>query len=112
MEKILLVGEDFQLLSTRAAILSKLSDKVTCCNSSEFLEHIKDRDFALVVLCHSVRAEVGCEVVKETRRRWPKARVLQVALGNDQSLACVVDAVTTTEPKKLWEHVSKLLNFD
>src|ERR1700736_5869583 len=113
MDKILLVGDDFRLLASRAAILSKVTAKVTCCTSSEFARHVKHDDFGLVVLCHSLAGDARLSIVKETHRRWPKAGVLQVAPFYDpSSVPSDVDAVTSAEPSKLLERVSELLKLD
>jgi len=112
-KKILIVGDDFPLLASRAAVLAKTGANVTCCSSTEFTQHLGHDGFGLVVVCHSLKDDTGCHVVRETRMRWPEARVLKVAGidGKSVSCECQVDAVTDPEPKKLLEHVSGLLNL-
>ena len=110
-KKILLVGDDFPLLASRAAILARTGANVTCCSSVEFDQDLGRDGFGLVVVCHSLSGDRECHIIKETHRRWPKARVIKVVGidGNSVSCACHVDAVTDAEPKKLLEHISGLL---
>jgi DNA-binding NtrC family response regulator len=113
-KKILLVGDDFALLASRAAVLARTGANVTCCNSREFTQDLGRDGFGLVVVCHSLHGDTGCRIIKESNRRWPKARVIKVLGMDGKSVPCEchVDAVTDPEPKKLLEHVSGLLNYD
>ena len=113
-KKILLVGDDFPLLASRAAVLARTGANVTCCSSVEYAQDLGRDGFGLVVVCHSLDADTGCRIIQETKLRWPKARIIKVAGldGKSVSCECRVDAVTDPEPKKLLEHVSGLLKRD
>jgi hypothetical protein len=112
MEKILIVGDDFHLLATRAAILSKTGSKVTCCNASEFADHLGNDSFGLVVLCHTLAEDTRDRIVGDTHRRWPNARLLEVASLVQRRYVREVDAETASEPGKLLENACRLLNLD
>jgi len=82
MENILLVGEDSDLMRTRAAVLSRSGACVACCNTFDLDARPWDEAFDLVVLCHTVKPGVQRSViVADVYRRWPRARVLQVLTG-------------------------------
>ena len=109
--RILLVGEDFHLLASRAALLSKTGARVTCCNTAEFADHLGTEKYALVVLCHSLRQDVGSGIAGEAHKRWPTIRVLQVVstYNRPAHLPAGVDGSTPADPGKVLEHVIELL---
>lgn len=112
MQKILLVGDDVDLLVTRAAVLAKTGCSVTCCTSKEFAVHLNQEPCALVVLCHTLGPDAGSEIGEEVRRRWPAARLLQVLKGDgDPSSAESRSdaAVLAGKPGKLLERATALL---
>ena len=74
--KILLVGKDFRLLATRAAILSRTGASTVCCNPAEMKRELAGEKFDVVVLCHSLLPEeAGDDVVGLARRWWPQAKI-------------------------------------
>jgi hypothetical protein len=112
MEKILLIGDDFYLMATRAAVLAKTKASVTCCNSREFAALSEPDHFSLVVLCHSLAPDTARHIGEEVRRRWSQARTLLILKGNGEpsSVESNVDAtVPAAEPARLIELAMALL---
>jgi CheY-like chemotaxis protein len=112
MKKILSVGEDAWLLSSRAAVLRMTGASVTNCSAST-LEIYSGIEFDLVILCHTLKGEVKYRVTAEIRQRWPRARVVQLFSGYCYATdSLVVDAdVASGEPGKLVEQVIELLKI-
>ncbi len=112
MGKILLVGEDFSLLATRAAVLAKTGMDVVPSGPLELRMHLGGEKFDMVVLCHTLRSVERKSVMAHARRRWPQARMLQVVttLGQMCAVECGVDDTTTTDPEELVAHAMRLLN--
>src|SRR5258708_38660686 len=74
--KILLIGKDFRLLATRAAVLSRTGSNTVCCSPAEMKRELAGEKFDVVVLCHSLLPEeVGDDVVGLARQRWPQAKI-------------------------------------
>lgn len=112
MSKILLAGNDFRLLATRAAVLAKTNASVTCCNSWEAMKVLENEAFDLVVLCHSLSAKQASEITECVHQRLPKARILLVvsnAVSDPLDSGLKVDAVTPADPIHLIRQTSELL---
>lgn len=84
MSKILLVGSDFRLLASRAAILSTTGASTVCCNPMEMMRDLKRERFDVVVLCHSLPSDDGDSVFEWTQIHWPGAKVLQVRMDGPE----------------------------
>ena len=78
MPKILLIGDDFRLLATRAALLTKTGASTVCCSSAEMHKNLEREMFDLAVLCHSLSEEAAHEAVGYVHRRWPEAKIFLV----------------------------------
>ena len=112
MSKILLVGQDFRLLATRAAVLEKTHASVVCCNMMEALTILDSESFDVVVLCHSLSEAQVSEVADAVHRRWPRTRVLMVVSDVSQERhyrGVEFDATSSAEPKRLIRRTSELL---
>jgi hypothetical protein len=110
MHTILLVGADEMLLKTRAAILSKTDSEVATSNAGSALAIQEDRECELVVLCHSLAAEVSISLAEAIRQRWPTTRILQVVPDRAWSPASeVVDGISSPEPDRLIGRTIELL---
>ena len=111
MEKILLVGDDFSLLATRVAILTKMGASAVGCDPLELAIHLGNEKFDLVILCHTLKPNVRKSVIEDARRRWPQVRILQLFSRLDEmpAEALPVDAVASTDPADLIAHIAKLL---
>jgi CheY-like chemotaxis protein len=113
MQRILLVGADEVLLQTRCAVLSTTGTETVSSNAARALEWMAGGSFDLVVLCHSLAAEVITSLAHVIRERWPRTRILQLAAQrvwweefNPQG---IVDATCSAEPKQLIAMTEHLL---
>jgi CheY-like chemotaxis protein len=112
MSKILLAGDDFRLLATRAAVLAKTNASVTCCNAWEAMEILERKTFDLVVLCHSLSAKQAAEITERVHQRLPQAKILLVVSNVvSESLYSGIkfDATTPADPIHLIRETSELL---
>jgi len=116
MPKILLVGNDFRLLGTRAAVLGRTGASVVCGNTVQAPKILSAEKFDLVVLCHTLPVE---EVEKTTaiiHRLCPQTKILQVVSDvwresryryKDNGL----DATSSAEPNCLIHRAAELLQM-
>jgi CheY-like chemotaxis protein len=112
MSKILLAGNDFRLLATRAAVLAKTTANVVCCNAPEAMTVLEGESFDLVVLCHSLGEKQTTEIANKVRQKLPKVRILMVLsdAGNDVLYkGTQFDATSSPEPGSLIRRVTELL---
>lgn len=76
MLTILAVGEDFDLLRTRAEVLRKTGANVLCSSGATALKFIAEWEFDLVVLGHSVRQQDAERISEAAHRQGSKTLVL------------------------------------
>jgi DNA-binding response OmpR family regulator len=78
--RVLCIGRDPSLLRTRQLVLANHFNVVTVGTVGEMQALGQDRNFDVVLLCHSLSAE-ECDLAAVTaRRRWPAARILALAV--------------------------------
>ncbi|HUZ94224.1 MAG TPA: hypothetical protein VMU57_04860 [Edaphobacter sp.] len=82
MLTILAVGEDFDLLRTRAEVLRKTGANVLCSSGVAALKFIAEWEFDLVVLGHSVRQQDAERITEAAHRDG--SRTLVLLLVSDQ----------------------------
>jgi DNA-binding response OmpR family regulator len=112
MSKILLVGNDLRLLTTRAAVLGKTNASVVCCSAVEAMKVLETETFNLVVLCHSLEEKQAAEIIEMVHGRLPETRILMVVSDVSQEgfyKGGPFDATSSTEPNRLIQRVSELL---
>lgn len=112
MPKILLVGQDFRLLATRAAVLAKTSASVVCCNAIEALTVLETEAFDLVVLCHSLSGNQISVITELVHRRWLETRILLVVSRVSQERlynGVEFDATSLPDPNRLIRRTAELL---
>lgn len=111
MPKILLAGNDFRLLGTRAAVLGRTGASVVCCSAVEASGIISTERFDLVVLCHTLSDQEAERMIGVIQRRWPGTRILQVVsdLWRDKFYSDSNVTRTTTEPSRLIRCTRELL---
>jgi DNA-binding response OmpR family regulator len=113
MSKILLVGNDFRLLTTRAAVLAKTKASVVCCNAIQASSHVRlGESFDLVVLCHSLTRKQAAEVAEMAHQKLSGTKILMVNsnLSWDQPQNGVpLDEVIPADPDGLVRRASELL---
>jgi len=112
METILAIGENVELLRSRALVLEKTGASATYCTVVDFPAHWADRGIGLVVLCHTLEPEERRLILEKVGQRWPAARILQVSrdYGDDVKQAYVDDWVLAWEPEKLLRQAKELLD--
>jgi CheY-like chemotaxis protein len=112
MLTILAVGEDFDLLRTRAEILSKTGANVLCSSGVAALKFIAEWEFDLIVLGHSVRQQHAKQITEAAHRRGSKTLVLLLVLDESQEHAydgINLDGRSFVEPGCLIRSASQLL---
>jgi CheY-like chemotaxis protein len=113
MQSILLVGADEVLLQTRSAILSTTGTEAVSSDAACALERMAGGRFDLVVLCHSLAAEVSSSLAEVIRERWPRTRILQLVVQRiwweEFDPQGLVDATCSAEPKQLIAMTEHLL---
>ena len=112
MNKILAVGDDFELLDTRAAVLRLTGAEVEIASGREAPEHIEAKTFDVVVLCHSLSDVDVARIVEQVRRTRPGTRILMTAkyAGEEEWPRGFTDVVTCGAPKLLLEKARELLD--
>jgi DNA-binding response OmpR family regulator len=113
MVTILSVGEDFDLLKTRAQVLRKTGANVLCSSAASALKFIAEWEFDLIVLCHSVCRRDALPITESAHARGSKTLVLLLvseAAGEQQDAGIDYDAKTFVEPDCLIRSISELLN--
>ena len=111
MSKILLIGNDFSLLTTRAAVLAQTKARLTCCNALEAGQVLQGKSFDLVVLCHSLTRTEAEEIAERTHRILPGAKILMVssASSQDPPKGIGFDGMVSSGPAGLIRRASELL---
>lgn len=113
MLTILAVGEDADLLGTRANVLCKTGANVLCSTGAAALKYIAEWEFDLVVLCHSVRQHDVEQITEAAHRRGAKTLVLLMVSGGmrEPEFAGVnFDARSFVEPDCLIRSAVELLS--
>lgn len=113
MGNILAIGCDEPLLRTRAAVLRHSAGLVHTSNPD--LTRVGERDFDLVVLCHSIPPTQRATIAADARQRWPNVRILQVADARCDAIpsAEYADAFTDWgQPDQLVAKASELLGSE
>jgi hypothetical protein len=110
--KILLIGVDFRLLATRAALLTKTGASTVCCNPAEMQKDLEGESFDLVVLCHSLSEDEAREAAAFVRQRWLAAKVflIESSVPLDKTFDGVaLDGMISSTPSTLLAQTVKLL---
>jgi CheY-like chemotaxis protein len=112
--KILLIGDDFRLLATRAALLAKTGASTVCCNPAEVQKDLERESFDVVVLCHSLSEEEARKAAEFAHRRWPEAKVFLIEsnVPLDKTFDGVaIDGTISSTPGTLFEQMSAVLQM-
>lgn len=112
MLTILAVGEDFDLLKTRADILRKTGANVLCSSGAAAIKFISEWEFDLVVLSHSVRQEDAEQIADVAHRSGSKTQVLLLVSGREQDKEfnqIPLDGRSFVDPACLLRSVTQLL---
>jgi hypothetical protein len=110
MLAILLVGEDLQLLATRAAVLRKVDAEVELGRPEELKALMSERHYDLLVLCHTLREKDANTITQLARQRWPGTQILQIVRERwmEKPQRMGIAALSTPEPRRLVERTREL----
>jgi DNA-binding response OmpR family regulator len=109
---ILAIGEDADLLGTRADILRKTGANVLCSTGAAALKYIAEWEFDLVVLCHSVRQRDVERITEAAHRQGSKTLVLLMVsdgMREPEFAGIDLDARSFVEPDCLIRSAVELL---
>jgi DNA-binding response OmpR family regulator len=95
-ERILLVGDDSNLLATRALLLAKWQTSTTPSNQA--LGYVRSERFDLLVLCHSIETETVKAIVAQVSQISMPPKIL--AVSHDGELEGLG---IETHKRNLWE---------
>jgi hypothetical protein len=111
MIRILLVGEDFRLLATRAAVLARTGASTVCCSPAEMLRDLQRETFELVMMCHSLDQVTAVMVASKARQWWPGAKVLLIRSNFGRPVGSEIDcdAVIESDPGEMVREAATLL---
>jgi hypothetical protein len=115
MPKILLAGQDFCLLETRAAVLRKTGAEVVYCAGSagrQTVNAVTSEMPELLVLCHTLLHEEAEKIADRVHAYCPKTRVLLVVsplIADRPYRDTKFDAICLPEPSHLITCVTELL---
>lgn len=111
---ILCVGEDPVLLNSRAQLLMTLGAGVHwAMGDSGALLYMAENQYALVILCHSLKETDALVLTMAARSQQPPALVLQIVKGPepaDERARIGCDALVETDPALLMDCVRRILS--
>ena len=112
-QKILLVGDDSELLRTRARVVHTLGVLVEMCAPAQTEDCLERDRFELVILCNTMQVATRTSVADDIRRVAPHAYVLQL-IGTFDPFTTVelpdhIDDVCAPEPDALLRKLRGLL---
>lgn len=108
--RILAVGHDQLLLSTRVSVLNARWF-AKAASPREALDALRAESFDVMVLCHSIPIRETTSLVKTVRKNFPNVRVLalETSAGSAAHLDVGATAVTTNGPSQMLDEIEKLL---
>jgi hypothetical protein len=110
--KILLAGRDVRLMTTRAAVLKKISGNVSHCMGSQVISKIRGERPDLVVLCHSLLEGEAEAIADEIHKSYKTTKVLMTLseVGTAFPLKDEkFDAMCLSRPERLIACVNELV---
>jgi CheY-like chemotaxis protein len=110
-DRILLVGDDRILLSTRAAIVSKRWS-AECASAKNSLQALRKKPFDLIILCHSLETVDRASLVHAVRQHFPDIPILALERAQETATHLPVDAraVSSEGPLEMCNAIEALLN--
>ena len=110
---ILCIGEDPNLLGTRAMLLKSLGAEVKQATSiPKALERVDGENIDLIVLCHSLKESDAVAICAAVRERKPPPLILKItrSFGFEEERAQLLcDAIVDAHPATLTDCVRELL---
>lgn len=109
--KILSVGYDDVLLSTRTALLEREGYSVTSANTfREGLQRLKIHPYDLVILCHGIARKDRDEFARIVKLTHANAAVLMLELTNFEARQWADAVASSASPEEFLSSVSNLLS--
>lgn len=111
--RVLAVGDDQSLLSTRLDVLNtKWSARIA--SSKDALAFLKEESFDVLVLCHSIHSTEAISLVTSVQRDFPEVRILALEElpGSRAHLNPNATVVSAGGPTKMFDAIEKLLSDD
>ena len=112
MPKIVLAGQDVELLETRAEVLKTIGSDVVCCVGSRVIDVVESEMPDLLVLCHTLAHEEAEAIAERVYACCPKTRVLLVVsqvIADRPYRSAKFDATSTPDPAYLVARSTELL---
>jgi hypothetical protein len=113
MLTILSVGQDTDLLNSRSAVLRTCNAGVVSATAFNAFEILKDQEFDLVVLCHTLSLEERNKIALLAHQRVSDLPVLAVLNAGEPSWSDQLSAaydMTQSKPEVLVEKVMEILS--
>jgi DNA-binding response OmpR family regulator len=110
---ILAVGEDSHLLRTRAEVLQKTGANVLCSSGASAARFIREWEFDLIVLCHSVGHQDAERITELAHQPGSKTLVMLLVSDRLKEQECAgidLDARSFVEPNCLVRSIADLLD--
>ena len=95
-ERILLIGDDSNLLSTRALLLAEW--QTTAIHSHDALSSVSSGNYDLIVLCHSIETDTVKAIVAQVRQAKTPPKILAVSHDGELNGLGI-----ETHKRDLWE---------
>lgn len=114
MLRILSVGDDPDLLSTRAELLRLTGAEVVKCRGRDAAKTLETESFDLVVLCHTLSEQEARDVVGVVERRGGITKILQTTpfgTVSGSTFRVKVDDVVSAVPELLVQRAARLLGL-
>jgi hypothetical protein len=112
MSAILCIGKDPQLLGTRAALLRLTGAEVFTSDLHDAPAALDQRNFDLVLLCHSFSIDEALQMQEAVHRQFPRMQVVRLTssrgVGSYRATGGF-DAIVDVEPATLLRTVIALL---
>jgi CheY-like chemotaxis protein len=110
---ILAVGQDAELLVTRAAVLRKCNAEVVAARPSEASKMLQAQRFNLLVLCHTVSSDDRDELIQLAHQQASEIQVLEILSTTEHSSdrsPSGADGTSSPNPATLVAKVIEMLN--
>ena len=78
MARVLLIGENDNLLQTRSAVLARTDAEILCATPDQINVTPTLGTVDLLVICHTVRQDRREGFTTTARKRWPGLRIVQL----------------------------------
>ena len=112
MLRILAIGDDLELLATRAELLRLTSAEVVKCRGRDAHRHLETQAFDLVVLCHTINEGEALDVIRALKGRGGMTKILQTTPSGTVSgstFRVKVDDVVSAVPELLVQRAAEML---